>query len=427
MDATVESPGPAEGSTDAFTSRSVMEPQLGFAAGAAASSRCVTRVVDPQASSSASNSPVENFSVRGATKKPLLVPIASAPSVPKLLSCPAPQAMQMSRSISTPLAAFKADTIPVDAQNNRWAQPVPFAPQVPFYMPPLLQRAQSCPVSNSAAEEGAVWGDAAAEWAADDGGSSNLGSGDWGNWKEVSVESPVKHEPPAINALPLNVRVADEKAKGFGWADESFDGAFFPFFPSEGFAPITNADESAASTEAPTSISLLPLVVDAQVTPRRQFMPNASFSSTSRSAVSLLGPAHYTDSSPISVTYPPSASMASPLAKRAVMENMSQELTQEAAAAEPPVAKAKSATSSFAKEMIAPNLAPKPAGATSTAAAEVLLEAMPSFKRQPIGKTGVRFVIEHNFVTSSGSMYQGFSLQFPKCFGIKAQKGVCIY
>jgi len=50
---------------------------------------------------------------------------------------------------------------------------------------------------------------------------------------------------------------------------------------------------------------------------------------------------------------------------------------------------------------------------------------MPSFKRQPIGKTGVRFVIEHNFVTSSGSMYEGFSLQFPKCFGIKAEKGVC--
>ena len=55
-------------------------------------------------------------------------------------------------------------------------------------------------------------------------------------------------------------------------------------------------------------------------------------------------------------------------------------------------------------------------------AAFELRDSMPPFKRQPVGKTGVRFVIEHNFVTASGTWYNGFSLQFPKIFGLGAEK-----
>jgi hypothetical protein len=50
------------------------------------------------------------------------------------------------------------------------------------------------------------------------------------------------------------------------------------------------------------------------------------------------------------------------------------------------------------------------------------LDKMPTFKRQPVGRTGVRFVIEHKFLTTSGSWYHGFSLQFPKRFGLKGEK-----
>jgi hypothetical protein len=51
-----------------------------------------------------------------------------------------------------------------------------------------------------------------------------------------------------------------------------------------------------------------------------------------------------------------------------------------------------------------------------------LLVKMPEFKRRPIGKTGFRFVIEHNFTTKSGTMYNGFSLQFPNIFQLKSEK-----
>jgi hypothetical protein len=57
-------------------------------------------------------------------------------------------------------------------------------------------------------------------------------------------------------------------------------------------------------------------------------------------------------------------------------------------------------------------------------AAFLLLDDMPTFKRQPVGKTGVRFVIEHNFSTSSGSWYHGFCLHFPSRFGLKGEKGI---
>jgi len=39
-----------------------------------------------------------------------------------------------------------------------------------------------------------------------------------------------------------------------------------------------------------------------------------------------------------------------------------------------------------------------------------------------VGRTGVRFVIEHNFVTASGTWYNGYSMQFPKVFGLGAEK-----
>lgn len=51
-----------------------------------------------------------------------------------------------------------------------------------------------------------------------------------------------------------------------------------------------------------------------------------------------------------------------------------------------------------------------------------LLVEMPKFKRRPIGKTGFRFVIEHNFTTKSGTMYNGYSLQFPNIFQLKSEK-----
>jgi hypothetical protein len=52
---------------------------------------------------------------------------------------------------------------------------------------------------------------------------------------------------------------------------------------------------------------------------------------------------------------------------------------------------------------------------------------MPPFKRQPVGRTGVRFVIEHNFVTASGTWYNGYSMQFPKVFGLGAEKCKLFY
>jgi len=60
--------------------------------------------------------------------------------------------------------------------------------------------------------------------------------------------------------------------------------------------------------------------------------------------------------------------------------------------------------------------------AVQNGAAFELRDSMPPFKRQPVGKTGVRFVIEHNFVTASGTWYNGYSMQFPKVFGLGAEK-----
>jgi len=338
FDTSVENPGCANGSTNGLPSTKAFQPlQLDVTAGAAASSsRCVTRVGDPGALASAPKS-----SMRATPKKSLLVPIASAPNVPEMFSIRTLHAMQLSRSNYIPAAAFETDTTPLadSLQSNdaRWAQPVPLTPRPPFGVPPLIKRAQSCPDPKSAAEEGAVWGDAVAEWAKDDGATSNLGWGDWGHWKEVSEgppiknESPVMNEPSAIVAAQPNRTATDEKAEWFGWADESFDGAFFPFFPSEDFVPITNARDPAASMDTPTN-TLPALVLDARVTPRRQVMPNESLLSCGRSAAtSMFGPPHKTESSPVSVTYPPTTSMASPLTKQVVSENMSQELTQEAA------------------------------------------------------------------------------------------------
>ena len=50
------------------------------------------------------------------------------------------------------------------------------------------------------------------------------------------------------------------------------------------------------------------------------------------------------------------------------------------------------------------------------------LDAMPKFKKRPIGRTGHRFILEHSFVTKSGCAYSGFSLQFPKVFDLKSEK-----
>ena len=50
------------------------------------------------------------------------------------------------------------------------------------------------------------------------------------------------------------------------------------------------------------------------------------------------------------------------------------------------------------------------------------LDAMPKFKKRPIGRTGHRFILEHSFTTSSGGTYSGFALQYPKVFGFRPEK-----
>jgi hypothetical protein len=39
------------------------------------------------------------------------------------------------------------------------------------------------------------------------------------------------------------------------------------------------------------------------------------------------------------------------------------------------------------------------------------LNEMPRYKNRPLGKTGHRFILKHEFVTKSGALFSGYSLQ----------------